>query len=161
MLGGAIIARVGLRRALMPITLAMAITEPLYVWMAAAPGTFGVSVPGTATSAADLDLLAVLPAIVGIGTIIVIEQVCGGMAVAAQVVFIMRRADPEHRAAHFAFATAIYSTAQMLVGGSSGWAYEQIGPVPYFVAVSLLTLPAVALAAIVPTHSRSDPDALA
>jgi hypothetical protein len=66
------------------------------------------------------------------------------------MVFIMRRVHPEHKAAHFAFATAIYSTAQMLVGGESGQIYDALGSVNYFWFASALTLPAVVLAKLVP-----------
>jgi MFS transporter, PAT family, beta-lactamase induction signal transducer AmpG len=73
-----------------------------------------------------------------------------GSMVAAQMVFIMRRCNPDHKAAHFAFATAIYSAAQMGVGAYSGRLYENVGSVTYFWIVSALTLPAVLLSFLVP-----------
>jgi PAT family beta-lactamase induction signal transducer AmpG len=87
-----------------------------------------------------------------IGGVIVIEQFCGGLATAAQMVFIMRRCHPDHRAAHFAFATAVYSFAQMGVGAYSGFAYESLGSINYFWLVSAMTLPAVWLCRKVPTE---------
>ena len=64
----------------------------------------------------------------------------------------MQHSAPEHRAAHYAFATAVYSLPQTVIGGLSGQLYEGVGPVTYFSIVSALTLPAVVLARLVPTE---------
>ena len=110
----------------MPITLAMALTEPLYAVVAQLAPQLAVSDPTVATTMADYDVIAALPNLGIIAVVLVIEQFCGGMATAAQMVFIMRRCHPDHKAAHFAFATAIYSTAQMILGGESGTIYDAI-----------------------------------
>jgi PAT family beta-lactamase induction signal transducer AmpG len=99
---------------------------------------------------ADIDMVAAAWKVGLIGLVVVIEQFCGGMATAAQMIFIMRRCHPDHKAAHYAFATAVYSTAQMAIGGYSGHVYENVGPVSYFWIVSALTIPAVLLARFVP-----------
>ncbi len=148
--GGAWISRVGLGRALLPITLAMAATQPLYALMAEFAGRLAVADPGAAASLADLDLARTGGRLLLIGTVVVIEQFCGGLATAAQMVFIMRRCHPDHKAAHFAFATAIYSTAQMIVGGESGTLYDAVGPVAYFWIASALAIPAILLVPFVP-----------
>jgi PAT family beta-lactamase induction signal transducer AmpG len=148
--GGAWIAKKSLVRTLMWITLLMALTEPLYVLMAALAPHIAVSDPGTAASMADIDMVAATWKVSLIGLVVVVEQFCGGMATAAQMIFIMRRCHPDHKAAHYAFATAVYSTAQMAVGGYSGHVYENVGPVSYFWIVSALTIPAVVLARFVP-----------
>lgn len=148
--GGAWIAKRGLARTLLTISLLMALTEPLYVALAAYAPTLQIAVPGTVESMEQIDLGAVAWKIGIIGTIIVIEQFCGGLATVAQMIFIMRRCHPDHKAAHFAFATAIYSTAQMVIGGESGTIYDALGAVNYFWLVSALTIPAVVLVAFVP-----------
>jgi PAT family beta-lactamase induction signal transducer AmpG len=148
--GGGWIARRSLTRTLFPITLLMALTEPLYVLMASLGPELALSVPGTAETLEQLNLSAGWWKLATIGGIVITEQFCGGLATAAQMVFIMRRVHPEHKAAHFAFATAIYSTAQMLVGGESGQIYDALGSVNYFWFASALTLPAVVLAKLVP-----------
>ena len=78
----------------LPIALIMAGTEPLYVWLAAPTLPIDLleyaGAPfSTATSLA--------PPLWQIGGILVIEQFCGGMATAAQSIFIMRRCHPDHQ----------------------------------------------------------------
>lgn len=148
--GGAWIARVGLRRALWPVTLAMALTQPLYALMAEFAGRLAVADPQTVASLADLDLAHAVGRLAIITLVVIVEQFCGGLATAAQMVFIMRRCHPDHKAAHFAFATAVYSTAQMLVGGESGTLYDAVGPVAYFWIASALAVPALLLVPFVP-----------
>lgn len=150
MLGGAWISRRGLRAALLPITLLMAVTEPLYALLAQFAPVLDISIDGVPVTLRTLDLSTHALTLSLATLTIVIEQVCGGMATAAQMVFIMRRCHPNHKAAHFAFATAIYSAAQMGVGAYSGRLYEQVGSVTYFWIVSAVTLPAVALSLLVP-----------
>ncbi len=150
MLGGAWISRRGLRATLLPITLLMAVTEPLYALLAQFAPVLDIAIDGVPVTLRTLDLSAHAFTL-GLATLtLVIEQLCGGMATAAQMVFIMRRCHPNHKAAHFAFATAIYSAAQMGVGAYSGRLYEQVGSVTYFWIVSALTLPAIALSLLVP-----------
>lgn len=148
--GGAWISRVGLARALWPITLLMASTQPLYALMAEFADQLAVGDPASVTSLSDLDPERAMGRLVVIGSVVVIEQFCGGLATAAQMVFIMRRCHPDHKAAHFAFATAIYSTAQMLVGGESGTLFDAVGPANYFWIASALAIPAILLVPFVP-----------
>ncbi len=148
--GGIWIARRGLKKTLLPITILMAITEPLYALLAAQAPSLSIF-HGGEPATFDTVVWSTDALTLGLATVvIVIEQVCGGFATAAQMVFIMRRCNPAHRTAHFAFATAIYSAAQMGMGFGSGFAYEATGPAAYFWIVSLLTLPAIAFAWLVP-----------
>lgn len=156
MYGGAWIARRGLKGTLFTITLLMAVTEPLFALLAAFAPELAVAVPGTVANASELDWSRAALGLSTVAVVIMIEQFCGGMATAAQMVFIMRRTQPEHRAAHYAFATAIYSASQMLVGGYSGRVYEVVGPVYYFWLASLLTVPAVILSRLVPTDREPE-----
>lgn len=147
--GGAWISRVSLARAIVPITLIMAVTHPLYLLIAAP------SMPMDLVHLADAPRLALgylAPPRLLIGGILVIEQFAGGMATAAQMVFLMRRCHPDHKAAHFAFGTAIYSLAQMITGSYSGWVYEAQGPVVYFALTCVACLPCVLLVRLVPTR---------
>lgn len=148
--GGVWISRRGLSKTLVPITILMAGTEPLYALLASqapslsifhdgAPATYATVVWGTDWLTLSLATL-----------VIVIEQICGGLATAAQMVFIMSRCNKQHRTAHFAFATAIYSAAQMSLGFASGFTYEAAGASLYFWIVSALTLPAIGFAMLVP-----------
>jgi PAT family beta-lactamase induction signal transducer AmpG len=142
MLGGLWVARVGLKRALLPIALIMSGTLPLYLWLAAprlpADVMLGLGAP--------LSLAHTLsPPLWHVGTILVIEQLCGGLATAAQTIFIMSRCHPDHKAAHFAFATAIYSLAQTISGTYSGFLYEAHGPLVYFSIAAVACIPCLVL----------------
>lgn len=148
--GGAWIARRSLKFTLFKITLLMVVTQPLFVALAVFAPELMVSVPGTVQNASGLVWSEAWFGLGSVALVIVLEQVCGGMAVAAQIVFIMQHSAPEHRAAHYAFATAVYSLPQTVIGGLSGALYEAVGPVAYFSVVSVLTLPAVVLARVVP-----------
>jgi len=149
--GGAWIARRGLENTLVLITLLMASTEPLFAILASfapALAIFNGQEAATLETAhwqRDGTTLGLVT------LVIVIEQICGGFATAAQVVFIMRRCHVEHKTAHFAFSTAIISLTHMGLGSMSGVVYERVGASTYFWIVSALTLPAVILALIVPT----------
>jgi len=150
--GGAWIAKHSLKTTLFRITVLMAATQPLFVALAAFAPELLVSLPGTARDSSELVWSNAWPGLSAVACVIVLEQVSGGMAVAAQIVFIMQHSAPEHRAAHYAFATAVYSLPQTVIGGLSGQLYEGVGPVTYFSIVSALTLPAVVLARVVPTE---------
>jgi MFS transporter, PAT family, beta-lactamase induction signal transducer AmpG len=152
--GGAWIAKRGLDKTLFPITLVMAVTAPLYALLAHFAPALDMARGGVAATPETLTWGHVLPLSLVLVTV-VIEQLCGGLATAAQMVFIMRRCHPDHKAAHFAFATAVYSAAQMAVGAYSGALYEWVGPVSYFWIVTLLTLPALALSVVVAAPARS------
>src|SRR5690606_12983814 len=110
-------ARRSLRSTLFVITFLMAVTEPLFAILAALAPELAIAEPGSVENSLMLDWSRAWLGLLCAGSVIVIEQFCGGMATAAQMVFIMRRCQPEHRAAHYAFATAVYSLPQMLVGG--------------------------------------------
>lgn len=148
--GGLWISRRGLKKTLLPITVLMAGTEPLYALLASQAPSLSIfhdGLPATyETVVWGTDWLTLMLATLAI----VIEQICGGLATAAQMVFIMSRCNKEHRTAHFAFATAIYSAAQMSLGFASGFTYEAAGASLYFWLVSLLTLPAIGFAILVP-----------
>lgn len=146
--GGAWIARTSLTRAIFPITLLMALAHPLYLIIAAP------SVPMDLIHLADAPPSAIdlAPPLWLIAAILVLEQFVGGMATAAQMVFLMRRCHPDHKAAHFAFGTAIYSLAQMITGSYSGWVYEAQGPLVYFALTCVACIPCVLLVRFVPTR---------
>ena len=149
--GGAWVARRGLAQALFPITVLMVATEPLYALMAL--GAESLAVP-------KLDALSLsvawehAPRLGIVTLILMIEKLCAGLAVTAQTIFIMRRCHPEHRTAHYAFATVIYSVSQIILGLASGYLFEHVGPVNYYVLVSVLALPALVLVRYVPLEQR-------
>ncbi len=150
MLGGAWIARTSLARAIVPITILMAATEPLYMLLAAP--RLPMAVAGALADAPFFYTAWMAPSLTTITIILIIEQVCGGMAVAAQTVFLMRRCHPDHKAAHFAFGTAIFAFSQLVTGTYSGWVYEAQGPIVYFALASVVCIPALVLLRWIPTR---------
>ncbi len=152
MLAGAWIGRVGLRRALPPIALMMAASEPLYFVLAADTFNLGVAA-GVGAPLALQELLT--PSHLTIGGILIAEQFFGGMATAAQMVFIMRRCHPDHKAAHFAFATALYALAQTLTGTYSGVFYGVQGPMAFFGLTSLICVPCLLLLPLIPIEASA------
>ena len=151
---GAWISRASLGRALLPISLLMAATEPLYLAIA------GQALPvqaAAALGAPTAALAALTPSVGLIAAILICEQLFGGMATAAQMVFLMRRCHPEHKAAHFAFATALYSLAQTASGTYSGVIYEAHGPITYFALASVACVPCLLLLPGVPTDPVTAP----
>jgi PAT family beta-lactamase induction signal transducer AmpG len=148
MLGGAWIARTSLARAIVPITILMCATQPLYLLIAAP--SMPMSVGNLASAPAYLTGW-MAPSLTAITVIMIIEQLCGGMAVAAQMVFLMRRCHPDHKAAHFAFGTAIYAVSQMVTGTYSGWVYQAQGPLVYFCLACVACIPCLLLVPFIPT----------
>ncbi|HGG58147.1 MAG TPA: MFS transporter, partial [Nannocystis exedens] len=150
MAAGAWIGRVGLRRALAPIALAMAASEPLYLLLASDTLSLGLA-SGLGAPRALLNTME--PSHVVVGGVLIVEQLFGGMATAAQMVFIMRRCHPDHKAAHFAFATALYALAQTLTGTYSGFFYETQGAMTFFGLASLICVPCLLLLSRIPFGS--------
>jgi MFS transporter, PAT family, beta-lactamase induction signal transducer AmpG len=148
-LGGAWIARTSLARAIVPITILMCATQPLYLLIAAPSLPMSV---GNLADAPAYFTAWMAPSLPAITLIMIIEQLCGGMAVAAQMVFLMRRCHPDHKAAHFAFGTAIYAISQMVTGTYSGWVYQAQGPLVYFALACVACIPCLILVRMIPTR---------
>ncbi|MBA3549361.1 MAG: MFS transporter [Nannocystis sp.] len=146
MIGGAWIARTSLARAIVPITILMTATQPLYLLLAAPALPMSM---GQLADAPAFFLGGLAPSLTTVGLIMVIEQLCGGMAVAAQMVFLMRRCHPDHKAAHFAFGTAIYALSQMATGAYSGWVYQAQGPLVYFALACVACIPCLLLVGLI------------
>lgn len=145
--GGWWVARASLRGALLPITLLMAAAHPVYMIIA------GASLPmrvGHLADAPTFALAHLAPSISTIVAVMIVEQFCGGLATAAQMIFIMSRCHPDHKAAHYAFGTAIYSLAQMVTGSISGHVYEAQGPITYFALTCVICIPCLLLVRHVP-----------
>lgn len=147
MVAGTWIGRVGLRRALPPIALAMAASEPFYLLLASDTLSLGLA-SGLGAPRALLNTME--PSHFVVGGVLILEQLFGGMATAAQMVFIMRRCHPDHKAAHFAFATALYALAQTITGTYSGYFYETQGAMTFFGLASLICVPCLLLLSRVP-----------
>lgn len=125
--GGALLARQGLARWLVPMTYLQSFAIPLYIVLAAAR-------PG-------------LPLI---SAIVLLEQLASGIGAAAHAVFLMQRTSRSFTASHFAFATAVVSVGSTLSGFASGPLDEALGHPAFFTLAFVASWPSLVLAHFVP-----------
>ncbi|MFT3764905.1 MAG: MFS transporter [Minicystis sp.] len=125
--GGALIAKYGLRRTLLPIAAVQSLAILAYVVLAAAR-------PGVGVTAA----------------VAVFEQLAGGFGDSALAVFLLRRCAPEHKAAHFAIVSALMSVASTAAGVASGFLLTRMGYPAFFALAFVASLPGVVLTRFVP-----------
>jgi MFS transporter, PAT family, beta-lactamase induction signal transducer AmpG len=127
-LGGLYISRVGLKRALWPLLLAMHVPNLAYVALAAwQPQSLW-----------------------WIGGAIVVEQFGYGFGFTAYMVTMLMVAsqDPLHRTAHYAICTGFMALGMMLPGMAAGWLQAQMGYTLFFAWVCVATLPSFVAAAV-------------
>ena len=127
MVGGVLIARLGLRRTLAPITLGQGLAILLYAAIAARA-----------------------PSPLWIDAAVIAERVVEGIGSAALVVFLMRRCAGDFRASHFAIASAAMSLGATGLGSVSGFVLAQVGYPMFFVIAYVAAIPGIFLARVVP-----------
>jgi PAT family beta-lactamase induction signal transducer AmpG len=125
--GGAIVARRGLARALVPLIYAQNLAIPLYIAMAIWKPTFS-----------------------GILAIVLMEQLVAGLGVAASTVFLMQRCRRAFSASHFAMATSVVSLASTFSGYASGPLNARLGHPLFFTVAFLASVPSLILVLFVP-----------
>jgi PAT family beta-lactamase induction signal transducer AmpG len=124
---GAVLARHGLQRCLVPMTYIQNLAIPLYV------------------------LLPLLqPGLVVVGLIVILEQFAAGIGASANAVFLMQRTSRAFSASHFAFATAVVSVASTLSGYLSGPLNEALGHTRFFMLAFVFSWPSLVLVLKVP-----------
>jgi PAT family beta-lactamase induction signal transducer AmpG len=127
LVGGTLVARRGLERTLVPMLYAQNLAIPLYVAMA-------VWKPG----------------LVGVGAIVLTEQLVAGIGSAAHVMFLIQRTRRAFSASHYAFATAVVSLGSTLSGYASGPLDQHFGHVTFFTIAFVASWPALVLVWFVP-----------
>ncbi len=125
--GGIVIARRGLDRTLIPLTYFQNLCIPLYAGMA-----------------------LLRPPLEGIVAVVVIEQFASAVGTAANMVFLMQRCRGTFSASHYAFATALVGLMSTFSGTASGWIDARVGHAWFFMIAFACSLPAMALALVVP-----------
>lgn len=133
LLGGAAIARWGLRRCIWPLALAQNLPNLLYVLMAV---WYQPAAAGAVLAGSDLHLVTAL---------IVLEQLGAGLGTSAFMVFIMRTTKPAYKAANMAVATGLMTVAATFAGVFSGFVADALGFRVFFLITFLATLPAMSL----------------
>ena len=129
--GGFAISRMGLKRWLWPMTLAVHLPNLAFVLLAIFRPT------GLAT----------------ISSAIAIEQFGYGFGFTAYIMFMVMIADGAHKTAHYAIATGFMALGMMLPGMASGWIQERLGYLNFFIWVCCATVPSIILTAFL----RIDP----
>jgi PAT family beta-lactamase induction signal transducer AmpG len=129
--GGYLISRMGLKRWLWPMTVAVHLPNLAFVYLAA------FRPEGLAT----------------VATAIAIEQFGYGFGFTAYTMFLVMIADGPHKTAHYAIGTGFMALGMMLPGMASGWIQERLGYLMFFVWVCCATLPSIILTAFL----RIDP----
>jgi PAT family beta-lactamase induction signal transducer AmpG len=134
LLGGWFISRVGLKKALLPMVLAINVPNAVYVWLA-------LALPSELT-----------PIAAGIA----VEQFGYGFGFAAYMVYMLMVAstdehgrDNPHKTAHYALCTGFMALSMMLPGMWSGWLQDQLGYTAFFVWVCIATAASFAATALV------------
>jgi PAT family beta-lactamase induction signal transducer AmpG len=127
---GALLARGGLRRWLMPFTYLMAL--PLYLFLA-----------------------WFRPGFAAIAAVVAAEQFFGALAGAALPFYLVQRSRRGFAAAHYGMWSAGIAATSTVVGGLSGHLSEALGHIGYFALCSVASVPALVLVHLVP---MDDPD---
>ncbi|MFN3860853.1 MAG: MFS transporter [Roseateles sp.] len=127
LVGGWFISRVGLKRALWPLVLAMHVPNVAFLALAL-------------THPTSLALISAALAV---------EQFGYGLGFTAYLMYMIHVSDGPQKTAHYAICTGFMALGMMVPGMWSGWLQDQIGYVPFFVWVLVATIPSFAMAALI------------
>ncbi|MES2321247.1 MAG: MFS transporter [Pseudomonadota bacterium] len=127
LLGGYLISRIGLKRALWPMVFAVHTPDLAFVYLA-----------------------TYLPQdTITISLCIALEQFGYGFGFTALMLFMIMVADGAHKTAHYAICTGFMALGMMVPGMFSGRIQEYLGYQHFFIYVCVMTLPAFLMAALV------------
>ena len=125
--GGWVISRIGLKRALWPLILAMHVPNIAFLALALwHPGNLWI-----------------------ISSALAVEQFGYGLGFTAYLMYMILVAEGPHKTAHYAICTGFMALGMMLPGMWSGWLQDQIGYLWFFAWVLLCTLPSFAMTALI------------
>ena len=145
LLGGLLMLRLGLWRALMLFGVLQAASN-LGFWWLAVQGKG--SLPGLLIPAFDFGLVSLsqaTPVDGGLLMVIAFENLSGGMGTAAFLAFLMSLTQQRFTATQFAMLSAFASVGRVWVGPLAGVLAESIGWPAFFVVSTVLALPALAM----------------
>jgi PAT family beta-lactamase induction signal transducer AmpG len=135
LLGGALAARYGLRRAFVWLVLALDVPHVVYCYLAhARPSGFAA-----------------------ITAIVTIEKLGYGVGSVGHMLYMIQEVAPgPYRTAHYAFATGIMALSMMLTGMISGPLQAWLGYQQFFVVVLVASLPSIGFAISAPFGALAD-----
>jgi MFS transporter, PAT family, beta-lactamase induction signal transducer AmpG len=163
-LGGAVMLRLGLWRALMLFGVLQMVSNLGFWWLAVSGKG---ALPGLALPAFDWGIVKILqPTQVdgGLLLVVAVDNLSGGMGTAAFVAFLMSLCNQRFTATHYALLSAFASVGRVWVGPLAGVLAESIGWPSFFIVSIVVAFPALVLlwwlrAAMAPLEV--DPDAKA
>ncbi len=126
-LGGWVIAKLGLRRCIWPMAVILNLPHAVYIYMAWAR-----------------------PAIELVGVLVAIEQFTYGFGFTALMVFMMYISKGPYKTSHFAISTGFMALGMMLPGFVSGYLQAMMGYLNFFILVICLTIPSMAVIFFIP-----------
>jgi PAT family beta-lactamase induction signal transducer AmpG len=122
LVGGALMAKLGLFRALLLFGVLQAVTNLGFMLLAASGKSY-----------------ALMVAVVGL------ENLCGGMGTAAYVALLMALCDRRFSATQYALLSALSAVGRVYVGPSAGYMVAAFGWTQFFLFTFLIALPGLAL----------------
>ncbi len=143
LVGGALMLKIGLWRALLVFGLLQAASNLGFWWLAVSGQGL---MPGLVIPAFDwgfVKLDAATPVDGGLLMVIAFENLSGGMGTAAFVAFLMSLCNQRFTATQFALLSAFASIGRVWVGPLAGVLAESIGWPTFFVISTIVALPAL------------------
>ncbi len=125
--GGWVISRIGLKRALWPLVLAMHVPNVAFLILAL-------------THPTNLWVIA---------SALAVEQFGYGLGFTAYLMYMIHVADGPQKTSHYAICTGFMALGMMIPGMWSGWLQDQVGYVNFFIWVLIATVPSFAMAALI------------
>jgi PAT family beta-lactamase induction signal transducer AmpG len=125
--GGWVISKVGLKKALWPLVLAMHVPNVAFLALALTHPTSLWIVSGA----------------------LAVEQFGYGLGFTAYLMYMIHVAEGPQKTAHYAICTGFMALGMMIPGMWSGWLQDRIGYVPFFVWVLVATIPSFLMAALI------------
>jgi MFS transporter, PAT family, beta-lactamase induction signal transducer AmpG len=145
LLGGALMLKLGLWRALMLFGLLQLLSNLGFWWLAVAGKGL---MPGLVLPAFDwgfVKLAQATPVDGGLLMVIAFENLSGGMGTAAFVAFLMGLCNQRFTATQYALLSAFASVGRVWVGPLAGVMAETIGWPTFFIVSTVLAAPALAM----------------
>lgn len=132
--GGIFASRVGLRKALWPMALSLALPCAVYLYMA-----------------------IVQPAQIWVVYLCVsFDQFGYGFGFTAYLLYMIYFSEGEYKTSHYAICTAFMALSMMVPGFFAGWLQSALGYVGFFVLVMICCLATITLTALLVPHIRPD-----
>lgn len=134
LLGGALLPRLGPRRALLWFGAAQALANLGYAALGLMAGAAG----------------GARPPLTALTAVVAIDQLAGGMASCALIAYLLGCCEPRHSATHYALLSSLSGVLGRLLGGGAGYLAARLGFPTFFFLTMVCALPGLWLARRLP-----------